>query len=57
MANAGPKYLCRLMSQSLYLQNTKVTEAGVKKLAAALPECKIEWDSGVIGPAKPEQKP
>ncbi len=30
----------------------KVTEAGVKKLAAALPKCKIEYDGGVIEPAK-----
>jgi hypothetical protein len=33
-------------------KNTKVTEAGVKKLAAALPGCKIEWDGGVIEPTK-----
>ena len=30
------------------VKNTKVTEAGVKKLSAALPGCKIEWDGGVI---------
>ena len=34
----------------LVLTRTKVTEAGVKKLAAALPRCKIEWDGGVIEP-------
>jgi eukaryotic-like serine/threonine-protein kinase len=34
----------------LRLQSTKVTAAGVKKLAAALPQCKIEWDGGVIAP-------
>lgn len=27
-----------------------VTAAGVKKLAAALPRCKIEWDGGVVEP-------
>ena len=32
------------------LPQTKVTEAGVKKLAAALPKCKIEWDGGMIEP-------
>jgi formylglycine-generating enzyme required for sulfatase activity len=32
------------------LQGTTVTAAGVKKLAAALPHCKIEWDGGVIEP-------
>lgn len=34
----------------IHVTNTKVTEAGVKKLAAALPGCKIEWDGGVIEP-------
>ena len=29
---------------------SKVTEAGVKKLAAALPKCKISWSGGVIEP-------
>lgn len=37
----------------LSIKNTKATEAGVKKLAAALPLCKIEWDGGVIEPKKP----
>jgi len=32
----------------LNISGTKVTEAGVKKLAAKLPLCKIEWDGGVI---------
>ncbi len=35
---------------SLNFKKTKVTEAGVKKLAAALPGCRIEWDGGVIEP-------
>ena len=39
----------KLGSLSL-LKSTKVTEAGVKKLSAALPGCKIEWDGGVIEP-------
>jgi hypothetical protein len=30
----------------------KVTETAVKKLAAALPACRIEWDGGVIEPTK-----
>ena len=34
----------------LNLSGTKVTAAGVTKLQAALPKCKIEWDD----PAKPE---
>jgi len=38
------------------LKGTKVTEAGVKKLAAALPGCKIEWDGGVIEPKDPAKK-
>jgi hypothetical protein len=32
--------------------NPAITEAGVKKLAAALPKCAIEWDGGVILPAE-----
>jgi hypothetical protein len=28
--------------QSLYVNNTKVTDEGVKKLQQALPHCKIE---------------
>lgn len=38
--------------RKLYLNGTKVTEAGVKKLAAALPRCRIEWDGGVIEPTE-----
>lgn len=36
--------------RSLYLRGTKVTAAGVKELAKALPRCKIEWDGGTSGP-------
>jgi hypothetical protein len=32
----------------LNVEKTQVTEAGVRKLAAALPGCKILWDGGVI---------
>ncbi len=35
----------------LRLARSKVTEAGVKKLSAALPGCRIEWDGGVIEPS------
>lgn len=34
--------------QYVNLNKTSVTEAAVKKLAAALPKCKIEWNGGVI---------
>lgn len=34
----------------LKLQSTQVTNAGVEKLAKAMPKCKIEWDEGVIEP-------
>jgi hypothetical protein len=30
--------------------------SGVKTLAAALPYCRIEWDGGVIEPAKAGKK-
>ena len=54
--NANPKvsdaalaYFANLPKlTSVDVQNTKITEAGVKKLSAALPGCKIEWDGGVI---------
>ncbi|MCE9563394.1 MAG: protein kinase [Planctomycetes bacterium] len=36
----------------LDIRKTSVTEAGVKQLAAALPQCKIEWDGGTIEPKK-----
>lgn len=35
---------------TLAVPATKVTEDGVKKFAAALPKCRIEWDGGVIEP-------
>ncbi|MCI0702975.1 MAG: hypothetical protein L0241_18005, partial [Planctomycetia bacterium] len=39
----------------VFLNRTKVTEAGAKKLAAALPKCRIEWgDEQVIEPKKDE---
>ena len=34
----------------LALKKTKVTAAGIDKLRQALPDCKIEWDGGVIDP-------
>jgi len=36
----------------LKVRETKITEAAAKKLAAALPRCKIEWNGGVIEPKK-----
>ncbi|MBM4070443.1 MAG: hypothetical protein FJ271_16035 [Planctomycetes bacterium] len=44
--------LCGHFSKLSFLEvvNTKVTEQGVKKLAKALPDCKITWDGGVIEP-------
>ena len=36
--------------RSLDLKGTKVTRAGVEKLSAALPLCRIEYDGGVVGP-------
>ncbi|MBL7044638.1 MAG: protein kinase, partial [Pirellulaceae bacterium] len=35
---------------SLYIGKTNVTEAGVTALSKALPNCRIEWDGGVIEP-------
>ena len=36
----------------LSLKNTKFTAAGIAKLKAALPECKIEWDGSPNEPKK-----
>ncbi|MCE9528743.1 MAG: protein kinase, partial [Planctomycetales bacterium] len=51
VTDAGLESLTELkMLQMVNLRNTKVTADGVKKLTAALPQCKIEWDGGVIEP-------
>jgi serine/threonine protein kinase len=34
----------------VHLKESKVTSEGVRKLAAALPDCKIEWDGSEIDP-------
>lgn len=38
------------------VQKTKVTKAGVEKLSDALPNCRIEYDGGTVGP-KPAPAP
>ena len=38
--------------KSLNVFGTKVTEEGVKKLAAAIPQCQIHWAGGVIEPSR-----
>jgi serine/threonine protein kinase/Leucine-rich repeat (LRR) protein len=38
---------------SIGLQKTKVTAKGVEDFAKALPQCRIEWDGGVLGTAVP----
>ena len=35
----------------LYLQETEITAAGIDSLKKSLPECRIEWNNGVIEPA------
>ncbi len=51
VSDAGLKHLEVLTKLTeLNVSHTKVTSEGVKKLAAALPKCKIEWDGGVIEP-------
>ena len=47
----GLKHLAASKLISLNVRGTKVTETGVKQLAAALPQCRIEWDGGVIEPS------
>jgi hypothetical protein len=41
--------ICQNLRQIL-LSKTKVTAAGVSEFSKALPQCKIEWDGGVIEP-------
>ena len=36
----------------IHLGKTKVTAKGVAGLAAALPQCKIEWDGAPVEPTK-----
>jgi serine/threonine protein kinase/Leucine-rich repeat (LRR) protein len=52
VSDAGLEHLVSLTKlASLDLRGSKsVTAEGVKKLAAALPKCKIDWDGGVVGP-------
>jgi len=51
IGDAGLEHLVGLKEvRELYLQNSKVTPEGVKKLAAALPKCRIAWEGGVIEP-------
>jgi Leucine-rich repeat (LRR) protein len=51
VGDAGLEHLrTKKQLKTLLLGQTKVTAEGVKKLAAALPQCKIEWDGGVIEP-------
>jgi eukaryotic-like serine/threonine-protein kinase len=49
ITNRGLDHLakCRML-KSLSLQKTKVDKSGVEKLAAALPDCRIEWDGGIV---------
>ena len=51
ITDAGLKHLENLTQlELLHLQNTQVTEAAVQRLHAAIPQCRIEWDGGVIEP-------
>ena len=51
VTDAGLDHLADFQNLGLLvIRVTKVTETGVKKLSAALPGCKIQWDGGVIEP-------
>ncbi len=51
VTDAGLEHLVGLGAlRQVLLYNTGVTDAGVKKLAATLPDCKVEWNGGVIDP-------
>jgi serine/threonine protein kinase len=57
MTDAGLQSLEKLNSLvDLQIQNNpQLTEPAIKKLAAALPNCKITWDGGVINPKSPSE--
>lgn len=40
----------------LNVKQLPVTEPALKKLAAALPRCRIEWNQGTFGPASPDKR-
>jgi hypothetical protein len=49
VTDAGLEHLKEMASlRHLSVKGAKVTEAGAKKLAAALPLCRIDWDGGTI---------
>jgi serine/threonine protein kinase len=51
ISDAGLAILAELKTlKDLHLQGTQVSAKGVENLAKALPECKIEWNGGVIEP-------
>lgn len=56
VTDAGLEHLREMSSlRTLDLRGTKVTETGVKQLAAALPLCKIEWVGPTIEPRDPDR--
>lgn len=40
----------------LNVKQLPVTEPALKKLSAALPRCRIEWNQGTFGPASPDKR-
>jgi hypothetical protein len=54
VTDAGLNHLKRMNQMTrLAVTGTRVTDAGVRQLAAALPQCTIEWDGGKIEPKRP----
>jgi hypothetical protein len=41
----------------LKLQETRFSAQGIDALAKSLPNCRIEWDGGVIEPSPAEESP
>ena len=53
VTDAGLPHLANFTNlKILTLKQTRISEKAVKQLAAALPECRIEWKGGVIEPTK-----
>jgi hypothetical protein len=56
VTDTGLGHLAGSRLTRLDVAGTKVSEAGVKKLATALPACKITWDGGTIEPIPPAER-
>lgn len=43
--------------REIFARDSKVTEAGIRRMAEALPECRIDWNGGIIEPRRISASP